>query len=553
MKVTNQLPQVLSCLWNVDCTTDPFDPTDDVRTLIANPLLTPVNAAQPTTITTDDGDAIDEDAIVDLIVASAADSIDRDAEDTLNELFGKTLRHYDATVPYPTHRLFVKQAATRLGLPFPDALTLYSADVDVVPPAKDILIDPSDQDAKDTFTCGIAFTYEPDTLGLAVRDESVFQDFVAYTTALAANLPTDPQTTNLLGEFAKLTLRNELTETLVLRASAQDGNEPCSFARIVHAAMIGYAAEHPKTAFMMPFTTKQLFCPEHVVFANVDAHAHALPPQVTAAWSSIVASITDPVRIVSKRHLARLTAVRTAMSNAQKQLATSLSNQRAQLARYGNIGLSKRPPKPADLARRLRRLSDALGYVNRSQNLVQTQRATFARANRRHPDDYNLPGRAFQASYRPDIHLYVDTSGSISESDWADAVKTCILLAQKLDVNLYFTSFSHVMSETTLIIGRNKTAKQMWLQIKRAPKVTGGTDYAQIWRYVNASKKRTRELSLIVSDFEWAPPSTRIEHPKNLYYAPCSHMNYDYIRKRAQLFIQNMAHIDPCIRRHLIF
>lgn len=553
MQVMNQRPQTLSCLWDVDPTADPFDPIEDVRRAIARPLLTPLAGTAPATVTDDDGNQLDENAIADLVVATAAVSIDADAEDVLRELYGKTLAAYDATVAYPTHRLFVHQVADRLRLPYPTPVVLYTADVDVIQPAKDILVDPRSQEAKDTFFAGLAFLFEPDTLGFAVRDESVFQDFLAYAASYAATLPLPAQTTTLMGELAKLTLAGSLTETIVLRAGAADGNEPCSFARVLPAAMMGYAKEHPETAFMLPFTTKQLFCPEHVVIANVDAHAHALPPQVMAAWSAIVASIADPVRIVSTKHLARLDAARTAIQTAQKQLATSLSNQNAQVARYANVGLSKRPPKPADLARRLKRLAERLGYVNRSQNLVQTKAPTFARANRRNPDDYNLPGQAFHASYRPDIHLYVDTSGSISEADWADAVKTCIVLAQRLDVNLYFTSFSHVMSETTLIIGRNKTARQMWLQIHHAPKVTGGTDYEQIWRYIMADKRRQRELSLIITDFEWAPPSTKVTHPANLYYAPCSNADYGYIRRRAQLFVRNMAHIDPCIRRHLIF
>ena len=84
-------------------------------------------------------------------------------------------------------------------------------------------------------------------------------------------------------------------------------------------------------------------------------------------------------------------------------------------------------------------------------------------------------------------------------------------------------------------------------------KVEGGTDYAQIWKFINSNKKRTRELSIIISDFEFTAPREYIKHPKNLYYIPCTTINYDNIKYWAEQFAKSMVHNDPQIRKHILF
>ena len=87
----------------------------------------------------------------------------------------------------------------------------------------------------------------------------------------------------------------------------------------------------------------------------------------------------------------------------------------------------------------------------------------------------------------------------------------------------------------------------------KIPKVTGGTDYEQIWHYINQSAKRRRELSLILTDFEWTPASHFVQHPKNLYYIPCSNMNWKAICHYAEMFGKAMLRNEPNIRKHILF
>ena len=93
----------------------------------------------------------------------------------------------------------------------------------------------------------------------------------------------------------------------------------------------------------------------------------------------------------------------------------------------------------------------------------------------------------------------------------------------------------------------------IYTQFQKIPKVGGGTDYEQIWNYVNASRKRRRELSLIITDFEYTAPRRFVKHPKNLFYVPCSNMDWRSITHYAESFCRSAAHIDPAIRSHLLF
>ena len=127
------------------------------------------------------------------------------------------------------------------------------------------------------------------------------------------------------------------------------------------------------------------------------------------------------------------------------------------------------------------------------------------------------------------------------------------MVAKKLNINLYFNSFSHCMSQCTKLRTKDKSLKQIYAVFRKVPKVTGGTDYEQIWHYINRSKKRQRELSIIITDFEWSPPNHYVQHPKNLYYMPCSRLDVDKMIRWAKNFVKDMQHIDPAIRSHVLF
>ena len=99
---------------------------------------------------------------------------------------------------------------------------------------------------------------------------------------------------------------------------------------------------------------------------------------------------------------------------------------------------------------------------------------------------------------------------------------------------------------------KGKSVAAIYREFTKVPKVTGGTDFEQIWRYIEASRKRKNELSLIITDFEWYPRSTYAGHPKNLYYAPVSNTDWTYITRAAKNYVDSMAHIEPNLARRLV-
>jgi len=552
MQVRNQLPQVLTCDYTPDPTADPFDPVADLRAMTTDALLVP-SGSLPVEMADDAGNLLDADALADLFVSTLDDAVNVQAEADMRDLLSKCLVNYDASAAYPVRRLFVVQAAARVQLPLPHPVTaVYTPHNDVIPSAKDLETSFQDQAKRDTFFASLAYTFEPETTGVAFLDESAFDVYATFVSAkVAAGNPGDRHVTSCARELSQLSLKNVVVDGLLLRKTAGDDCQPSSFSRLIMAATLEFCAKYPHLAFMLPFDLSQYTAPEHLVFVNVDAHAHANSSRIMQAWNDSLAATVSPVRVVRARHLSKLSAT-SAAAHAARVAAQARSNPGG-YTRVSALGISKTAPKPADICRRVAKVAAKLGRVAHSENPYMSEHRTYMRANRRHPDDPNYAGVARRTDYHPDIHLYVDTSGSITEDLYAGAVKTIIQLARKLNVNLYFTSFSHVMSESALISCKGRSAKQMWAQIHRLPKVTGGTDYEQIWRYIEMSPKRKKELSLIITDFEYCPPSARVKHPKRLWYAPCTSASYDDIRRAATNFVHSMAHIDPNIRRKLLF
>lgn len=236
--------------------------------------------------------------------------------------------------------------------------------------------------------------------------------------------------------------------------------------------------------------------------------------------------------------------------NAANKAASGMSSP---AAKARAMKFSKKQPSIENLTKRIARIISKMSFVSKSQNTYSLYKMTFMRPNRRNPDDYNSMGKSASTRYKPDIHIYIDTSGSISEENYQGAIKACITLAKKLNVNLYFNSFSHVISQSTLLKTKDKSTKAIYNQFQKVPKVTGGTEYQQVWEYINASPKRKRELSLMITDFEYTAPNQMVKHPKHLYYIPCSKMDWDNICDSAKYFAQSMMHIDANIRKKLLF
>lgn len=551
LTVTNQQPVTLTALHTISCKGD-YDPISAMETAIAEPVRTPLNPNTPVSITDGQGNDVSGD-ITPLLLACLGDTVSPASEQTMKELFGQTLLSFDARTPLPVTELFAIQAGCAHKMPAPTPTVIYTAAADVIPAAKSLLASQADDSP---FFASLAFAYHPDTLGFWFQSSAAFDDFktwlVGQTSAMSTVLPGD--TSNLLQDFAKLSLKG-LTESLLLRNDDSQNNEEYSFARLIVHMLMAYAVQMSQSGRgdhvgALPFSVGELFCPRSLVIVNVEAHARATPAKVTSEWKLINTSLAAPIKVVSNKKLSSLTTLPRATAKAKAIAARQLPGQPG--SRSASVKFRKQPPAKIHLFKDVTRVLRRMGKVNKSQNIFRKSKTTFLKANRRDPDDFNKPGRITSVEYMPDLHIYIDTSGSISEENYQQAVMMLIRIAKKLNVNLYFNSFSHLLSQEVMLRVENKSVTQIWKEFRRIPKVTGGTEYKQIWDYINASSTRKRRLSLIVTDFEWAPSSNRQEHPPNLYYAPCSSMNWNDIVDAAKRFNDAMKHIDPAIKQKLL-
>lgn len=550
MTVTNQKPQTLSPVYTA-VASGPFAPDEYIKETIAKPLFTPQIPGHTVDII-DNNQPVTEDDIVNKVIACCQAVQDPASEKWCKNLYGTTLTGFDKSTPLNMQNLFPIQSGTTAKLPFPSTVVMYTPANDIIPVTKQFMAGKTDYD---TLFATYAFYARPETLGFYFVNTTSFDLFKDWlrpqVQTMAKNYPA--LTNQLMQDFDKDVSLNDLTESLKLRNDDNENNNEYSFARVIIEKLMEYTQSASPSEFgVMPFHLGELYCPKSIVFINLEKHAHASAKKIADEWQLINTSTSMKIQMISNNKLNKLTTAARNLKHIQAAAATALSNQNASNTRHANIRFRATEPNIVDITRYLTKISSKMAQVSRSENSYKAIKMSFNKPNRRDPDDFNKQGKTVSTKYRPDIHVYLDTSGSISETNYKDAIQACIKIAKKLNINLYFNSFSHILSQCTKLNTRDKSAGAIYRQFQKVPKVSGGTDYAQIWEYINKNPKRKRELSLIITDFEYLAPNRFIPHPKNLYYLPCSRCNWSNIQAYAKDFCQSMAHIDPSFRRHIL-
>lgn len=553
MNIVNQKPVVLAPKYTDQIKKD-LDVKDLLKQAVVNPLFTPLIPNQPVTMTAN-GTSYDADSIADLMSRCCGDVLDVMAEQSVKTILGQTMVNYNPNTNLGVIEMFPVQSGTAAKLPEPDGSSvIYTPATDVIPMARQFL---AGTGSYDSFFASLAYYARPETLGFYFVNELAFDSFIQWFTQQMSMLSTvlTPDVNKLASDFMQLKLPG-LTESLILRNTDGESDEPLSFARLIINLLMQYTnVAGPAEYGILPFNLRELVYPHTIVFVNVERHSRATAKQVSDEWKIINNALQNKNRpkMISNNSLRRLTAVQRSLQRIASMAANAATNQGAMAARAANFRFSKNRPTIVDTTRTIRKILSKMTVQGMTMNVYKSSKPSFAKPNRRDPDDYNKQGKVVSTKYQPDIHLYIDTSGSISERDYEDAVKACIAMAKKLNINMYFNSFSHVMSQTTRLHLEGKSKAAIYKEFQKVPKVNGGTDYEQIWNFINRSKKRVRELSIIISDFQWTARSAYVRHPKNLYYIPCSTLSWDDIVRDADSFCKSAVHNDPGIRARILF
>lgn len=551
MQVTNQKPVELSPVYDA-VITGQFDPVEYLKQTVVRPLMNPLSPSAPVQFTANGG-TLDEDDLSQYVLNCLGAALDASAEAVAKELFHKTLVYFDKASDLSVQDLFAIQSGVKEQLPAPTAQVVYTPATDVIPACREFLAGIC---TYDKMFASLDFYARPQMLGFYFANAQEFDNFKAWlTTELQTLGAAFPQNTNkLFADFQALNL-NGLTESLILRNDDGENNDPCSFARALVALLMKYAKQtSPALYGVLPFQLGELYCPKAIVFVNIERHSRATAKQVADEWQIINQSQQMNIKVVSANKLNKLTGTVRAMKKISSGAVSAAMQQGGGgVGRAARTKFRKTAPTQTDLVRIIKRVVKKMATVAKSENSYKSMKMSFARPNRRDPDNFNLMGKLVSTKYKPDIHIYLDTSGSISERNYQDAIKALIIMARKMNVNLYFNSFSHCLSQCSHLRTKDRSLKEVYAAFQKIPKVDGGTDYEQIWHYINASAKRRRELSIIMTDFEWTAPNKYVKHPKNLFYIPVSHVDWSGLTYWAEQFVKSMAHIDPNCRARLLF
>lgn len=548
IRVRNQKPNTLNPVYipsfkgNYDLKkymSDVFQPT----------LRMPMVPTSPVDIE-QNGTSLSDDDIFNLMLSCCTGSVNPAAEDECRSLFAQTLQHYNPNTKLLLKDAFAVSCGAEAGLDEPDPVTIYTPATDIIPAASGFL---AGTIGYPEFFATFSYYCRFEALGVYFVNDTAFNDFKTWFQAQVNIIQNNlsQECLALIADFMKLTL-SDLTESFKIRDNDTDNLDEYSFARVLIANIMIYAGT---TSLMgvMPFDFENLFCPKNVVFINVERFAHASPAAIANEVKDINKSIdiANNVHMISNHKLQQLAPIARQLRHSASAAAYAAMNN-SPVGRASRTAFKKRIMTNKEYLVNITKILGKMKTEKMTQNIYKCVKPSFAKPNRRNPDDYNLQGKIVSTKYRPDIHLYLDTSGSISEENYEASVKLAIQLARKLNVNLYFNTFSDVLSQTTLLKCAGKSMSQIYVEFQKTPKVTGGTNFEQIWRFINASKKREAELSIMITDFEWCARSSFIKHPKNLYYMPCANMDWRSICSAAERFIKSCEHNDPNIRAHIL-
>lgn len=318
-----------------------------------------------------------------------------------------------------------------------------------------------------------------------------------------------------------------------------------------------FARQNPDDCGIIAPSIKPLLVPECMLLMNVENIAKAPANKIVRDVSTIKSALTQTFFQIPLNQISKLSsaALYSRIIGMKLKNHTALLDKQDKDAKKRKIfQFSKIAMTKADLSRRIVKIINKETNVGRSENYAKVIRSTYMKPSRRNPDNYNLPGKSISLQYKPDIHIYLDTSGSVSEENYKNAILTCITMAKKLNVNIYFNSFSHVISESTRLKIRGRTISEIYRQFQKVPKVSGGTNFEIVWQYIMQSAKRKMEISLMITDFAYYPPDERPDYPRKLYYAPIdtSKASWSYVKEAAEDFCQSMYHIEPNICRYIL-
>lgn len=593
IQMRNQKPAVLyadpfQVLPDINATKDIADfqkeSEQHIKDHYIEPMYQPINAQHPVVIEDHlNGQVkpIDKDTLFNAIMFLwSTTTLDVDLQNQVNDIYRQGIQYHAPNDWYFEEQLGV-EALTRMKLPVPSQkagkIIRYSASIDIIPTAKAFLAQPDAINATNWFANMTAYTHERpfnNYLLMTVQTADVFNDIKQsvknFIQVWQTQHTIDSNVRQLLQDFDKVDLTKDLSACLFLPnggGASPIEQQALSFTRILLYALSQYEKNSgvPGALTIQPSNLQQVYLPENIIILNLENYAHAKPSDIKDDWDSIEKALVakKALRFISNKKLMTAAAMNRSTHGGMSSSAESAGKP---VARAKVQPFSGKPVPAATLLDTMKRVIESQVTKHVTQNTYKTQSVSYMRPNRRKPDDINLPGKITKTMYRPDIHIYIDTSGSISESQYRDAVINLIMLTKKIDCNLYITSFSHYISQTALLKTKDRAINDIYKQFLRIPKVTGGTDFEMVWRKIdmldeqNKKNNRSHQLNFIITDFGYRLSSGHRWHSeqaslKYTYYTPISidQKGWNELRQWAKSFREQMIKAgDYSVRKRML-
>lgn len=580
IRIRNQKPAVLyddpfNVLPDINATKTIDEYQEDIekhiRSNYIKPIFEPLNAQHPVVIEdTVNGQTqqIDKDMLYNGIMHLWTDpTLDVQLQDQISDIYRQGIQYHAPNDWYFEEQLGV-EALTRMKLPVPNQrsgrIVKYSASVDIIPSAKAFLAQNDTTSAINWFANITGYTHDRpfnNYLLMSVQTASVLEDIKALVKNFVQVWQTqhtiDKDVNKLLSDFDKINVSNDLSAGIFLPhggGASPAEQEALSFTRIIMYALSQYEKANQGQLTIQPSNLQQVYMPENLIILNLENYAHAKPSEIKDDWDTFEKALNakKALNFVSNKKLMTAKAVNRKMNMANKS-SSAMSKGRAVERAKAKPFSGKPIPAQATLSM-MSAVIQSQTTKQVTQNTYKTHKTSYMRPNRRKPDDINLPGKLTTTMYRPDIHIYQDTSGSISEPQYRDSIMNLIMLAKRNSCNLYFTSFSHYVSQTTLLKTKDRSVNEIYQQFLRVPKVTGGTDFEQVWRKIdmidefNKKNNYSHQINFIITDFgydlsrghRWDREQASLKYT---YYVPISvdKRTWRYIQQYAQEFREQMV------------
>ena len=532
-----------------DDVTKPMD-ADAVHNIIKQilfPIYTPLVAGAPVSITDDNGNPITEDDIVNNFMQCCQAFIDTDAEAFMHTLFKNTLAAYDPALRADS--IFIAQDNVIAKCPTPSSNVIYIPD-DLKNACMQYIQDPDKY--REFLHCTEAFVMNEKHMGAHFMAKPIFDDFKNYVASMTSPLSPKlkPETIQKFTDFGKMQLNT--IEGLILRKQDGEDDEEYSFSRLLIKFLLDFSKTTPNVGIFTPYVS-EFIIPKNLIFYDIDQVCRCPKAKLSNLIDMCKQSMTTKYVQTSFNKINKMSQIAANMSTVQAKIKNAMQiaarQGKRKIFRFSNKTIGQK-----ELANRIRKLISREFNVSMSENYQKNITQSYLKPNRHDPEDFNKKGAMTRTIYKPDLHIYLDTSSSISEINYRNAIKTCIYMAKKLGINIYFNSFSDSVSQETKLHIKGKTTKEIYNEFQRVPKTIGGTDFENVWKYIMASKKRRKQISLMITDFGDSPRSDVIAHPPKLWYIPIdvSPRSWDSIKELAEDFCKAMFYIDKNIRKKLL-